>query len=129
MRSSRPAPQRLAPGPRPHPRAIGCALTCHKSGPRPNLSQVRSATWPTGLPRLWLTRGLGGSGRECGPVDCLVFDGCEPSESPLPPAAMVGPLDPGDDGQAQLLPVWPALAVLYVLLQHFEERLHRGVIP
>jgi hypothetical protein len=44
----------------------------------------------------------------CGLVDCLVFDGCEAAEAALPPSAVVGALDPGDDGQAQLLTGWTA---------------------
>src|SRR5689334_4006230 len=64
----------------------------------------------------------------CGLVDCLVFDGCEPSEGALAPAAVVGPLDPGDDGQPQVLTGLPALAVQGVLLQQGEERFHGGVV-
>src|SRR4051812_23881139 len=53
-----------------------------------------------GLARVRLTRNFGGSGRCCGGVECLKFDGCEPSQACLASTAVVGLLDPGDDGQA-----------------------------
>ncbi|MGW4095174.1 hypothetical protein, partial [Nocardia sp. NPDC004750] len=37
-----------------------------------------SGTWGMGLPRVWLTRGFGLSGRDCGPVYCLKLDRGEP---------------------------------------------------
>lgn len=42
---------------------------------------------------------------------------------------MVGPLDPGDYRDAELLPVGPGAAVEDVLLQQREERFHGGVVP
>src|ERR1700722_7860054 len=72
--------------------------------------------------------GLGSSGCGCGLVDCLVFDGCEAAERSLPTAPVVGALDPGDDGQAQVLPCGPALTVQDVLLEQGEERFHGRVI-
>jgi hypothetical protein len=74
-----------------------------------------------------LTRGLGSSGRVCGLVDCLVFDGRQAAKPALA-RAVVSPLDPGDDGQPQLLAAGPALAVQNVLLQQGEKRLHGTVI-
>ncbi|WP_280372862.1 hypothetical protein, partial [Nocardia abscessus] len=56
---------------------------------RPPLPRVLDG----GLPRLWLTRGLMGSGRECGLVDCLKLDWGEFAESALSPFAVVGSLD------------------------------------
>src|SRR5690242_11834930 len=53
-----------------------------------------------GLPRLQLTRRVGWSGRVSGEVECLVLDRGESAETTLPPAAVVGPFDPGDDRQA-----------------------------
>ena len=56
-----------------------------------------------------------------GLVDCLVFDGCEAAEASLLSSAVVGALDPGDDGQPQLLAGGPALAVQDVLLQQAKK--------
>jgi hypothetical protein len=57
-----------------------------------------------------------------------IFDGREAAESSLPAPPVIGPFDPDDDRQAQLLAGGPALTVQDVLLQQGEERLHRGVI-
>ena len=51
-----------------------------------------------------------------GPVDCLIFDWREFSQPSLPAPAVVGHFDPGRDGQPQLLPNGPPLAVRVVLL-------------
>ena len=64
----------------------------------------------------------------CGLVDCLVFDGRETAEPSLASSAVVGALDPGDDGQAHLLAGVPALVVQDVLLEQGEEGLHGGVV-
>lgn len=79
-----------------------------------------------GLPRLLLTRVLGRCER--GPVDCFIFDGREFSQPSLPSPAVVGPLDPGCDGQSEVLSGEPPLTVQNVLLQQREERFHCGVV-
>lgn len=73
---------------------------------------------------------VGVSGREAhGRVhDGLVFDGGQSAQTGLPASSVVGPLDPGDDRDAQLLSGPPPLAVQDVLLQQGKERFHRGVI-
>jgi len=72
---------------------------------------------------------LGFSGRVSGRcVDYLELDGRKPSESSLPTPAVVGPLDPGHDLEAELLSRLPSLLVENVLLQEREERLHGGVV-
>ena len=43
-------------------------------------------------------------------------------------ASVVGPLDPGDDRDAQLLAGGPGASVEDVLLQQAEERFHSGVV-
>lgn len=52
----------------------------------------------------------------------------EPAERALAPAAMVGPLDPGDDCQAEFGAGCPASPIQDVALQQGEERLHGGVV-
>src|ERR1039458_538034 len=89
-------------------RRLMVSLSCHAAAicvarGGPLVTDSSAASWRRGLPRLWLTRGLGGSGGVCGLVDCLVFDGREAAESSLPAPPVVGALDPGDDRQAQLL--------------------------
>ena len=71
-----------------------------------------------------------GSGRLCGGdgQDRLVLDGSQASECGLSSAAVVGPLDPSDDGDAELLAGGPGLAVQDVVLQEAEEALHGGVV-
>ena len=56
------------------------------------------------------------------------FDRGQPSQSGLSAAAVVGPLDPGHDRDAQLLAGGPGAAVQDVLLEQREEALHRGVV-
>ena len=43
--------------------------------------------------------------------------------------AVIGPLDPGDDRDSQILAGDPDVTVKDVLLQQAEERLHGGVVP
>lgn len=63
-----------------------------------------------GLPPLWLPRGVEWSGRERGlVVDGLKLDWCELAEDPLATPAVVGPFDPGLDGQAEFLAGDPVL--------------------
>ena len=71
----------------------------------------------TGLAPVWLTTGIGWSGRLCGGIDCLKLDRGEPSEAGLASAAVVGGLDPGDDRQAELLAGGPAVPVQHVVLE------------
>lgn len=61
--------------------------------------------------------------------DQLVLDGGRPAQAVLSAAAVVGPLDSGDDPCPQLFPGGPLLAVEHVLLQEGEEGLHRRVVP
>ena len=61
-------------------------------------------------------------------MQCLELDWGESAEAVLSPAAVVGPFDPGDDRQAELVAGGPAAAVEDVLLQQREEGLHRGVV-
>ena len=60
--------------------------------------------------------------------DGLVFDGGQSAQAGLSAASVIGPLDPGDDRDPQLLSGPPALAVQDVLLGQREERFHRRVI-
>ena len=46
----------------------------------------------------------------------------------LPAASVVGPFDPGHDGDAELVAGPPAAGVEHVLLQQREERFHGGVV-
>lgn len=100
-------------------RATGCAdrtddhLSClPMSGTAPSLGDSRG---------LWLL------GREWSGVQDLIFDGCESSERALTAPTVIGPFDPGDDRDAELVAGFPALPVEDVLLQQREERFHRGV--
>jgi hypothetical protein len=52
----------------------------------------------------------------------------ELAQGTLPPAAVVGALDPRDDRQPQLRSGGPPLPIQDVALQQREERLHRGVV-
>ncbi len=52
-----------------------------------------------------------GLGRGCGVCACLLLDRGEPSEATLPPPALVGALDPGDDQQPELFSSRPAVPV------------------
>src|SRR5699024_1030767 len=81
-----------------------------------------------GLPHDQVTVGV--SGREAhGRVhDGLVFDGGQSAQAGLPAAAVIGPLDPGNDRDPELLSGPPALAVQDVLLEQRKEGLHRGVV-
>src|SRR5690606_10190283 len=59
----------------------------------------------------------------------LELDWGQPAETVLPAAAaVVGPLDPGHDRDAQLVAGGPGAPVEDVLLQEREERLHGGVV-
>ncbi len=72
----------------------------------------------SGLPPLLLTRGVCGlrlPERSGLWVEHFIFDGGELSEAALAPAAVVGVLDPGDDGQAEFRAGGPASAVQDVL--------------
>ena len=66
--------------------------------------------------------------RLVGGHDGLVLDGGQSAEAGLASAAVVGPFDPGDDRDPQLLAGGPAAPVQDVLLQQREERFHRGVV-
>src|SRR5699024_1887353 len=55
--------------------------------------------------------------------------GGQSTQAGLPASSVVGPLDPGDDGDPQLFSGPPALAIQDVLLEKREEGLHRGVVP
>ena len=50
------------------------------------------------------------------------------SEDPLAATSVIGPLDPGDDGDAQILSRLPTLAIEHVLLEQREEGLHGRVV-
>jgi hypothetical protein len=63
--------------------------------------------------RLQEARALSRSTRRAGPRNVI---------------AVVGPLDPGDDRQAEFLSGGPAVAVEHVLLQQGEEGLDRGIV-
>ena len=55
--------------------------------------------------------------------------GVDRAQAGLSAAAVIGPLDPGDDRNPELVSGPPALAVQDVLLEQREEGLHRGVVP
>jgi hypothetical protein len=61
-------------------------------------------------------------------VMMVVLDGGQPAEAGLSASSVVGPFDPGDDRDPQLLSGSPAVAVEDVLLQQGEERFHGGVV-
>ena len=82
----------------------------------------------SGLPRFRLTRGVRWSGRVSGLVERSRTRSGSVCRSVLSASAVVGPFDPGDDGQAELVAGGPAAAVQDVLLQQREEGLHRGVV-
>lgn len=103
------------------PTPIPCRL---RPAPLPSNEMVQTRT---GTARLLLTRVLGGR-CERGPVDCFIFDGREFAEPSLPSPAVVGPVDPGRDGQWEVLSGEPPLTVQDVLLQQREEGLHCGVV-
>ena len=94
--------------------AHACNLTADETA---GLTLTRWDGLLLGLPRLQLTRRVWLSSRGSGQLECLVLDGCEASQSALSASAVVGPFDPGDDRQPQVLPGCPALPVEHVLLQ------------
>lgn len=52
----------------------------------------------------------------------------ELAEAALSSSAVVGPLDPGDDCEPEVVAAGPASAVEDVLLEQGEERFHGGVV-
>jgi hypothetical protein len=60
---------------------------------------------------------------ERGPIDRVIFDGRELSHVSLRSPAVVGPFDPGRDGQLEFLPGEPPLTVQDILLQQREDEL------
>lgn len=60
--------------------------------------------------------------------DGFVLDGGQSAESGLASAAMVGPFDPGHDGDAELVAGGPFLPVQHVALEQAEEALHGCVV-
>ena len=80
-------------------------------------SAITDCSWLTGLPHDQVT--VVGSGREAhGRVhDGLVFDGGQSAQASLSATAVIGPLDPSDDRDPQLLSRPLELAVQDVLLK------------
>lgn len=60
--------------------------------------------------------------------DGLELDRGQSAQRGLPSAAVVGPLDPGDDRDSQLLAGRPATPIQDVPLEESEEAFHRGVV-
>src|SRR6266511_2360891 len=61
-------------------------------------------------------------------MHCFELDRGESPQRSLTTPAMVGAFDPGDDGQAELFPRLPALAIEDVVLKQSEERLYGRVV-
>src|SRR5690606_21658580 len=60
--------------------------------------------------------------------DGLELDRGQPPESGLPTPPVIGPLDPGHDGDPKFLAGGPGAAVEDVLLEQREEALHGRVV-
>ena len=97
------------------------------SGPRSVAVDIRDLRKTFGTAEGLGDSSLGRGRGRCG-HDCFELDGRQLTEHTLTSAPVIGPFDPGHDGEAEVVAGGPALTVEHVLLEQCEERFHGRVV-